>query len=266
MKTITLEELKAVGEVCPDTLIHGECLEAMQYIRSGSIDMILADLPYGVTQNKWDSIIPLDKLWAQYKRICRGTVVLTAVNKFTIILGNSNLEDFKYSWVWEKTKATGHLNAKRQPMRAHEDVLIFGNGIYNPQKVNGGKPASNSKGASKLDTYGNFGEQRTNNTDGFRFPRTVLKINNAEFEDKNTLHPTQKPIALMEYLIKTYTNEDMIVLDNCMGSGTTGVACLNTNRRFIGMELDETYFNIAKERIDKVWESTSPQVVLRDIR
>lgn len=231
-------------------LYQGNCLLWMHALPDASVDLVLCDLPYGTTQNKWDSVIPFGPLWDQYKRVCKGAIVLTAAQPFTSALVMSNVKDFKYQWVWEKPKATGHLNAKKKPMMAHEDVLVFCDGLelYNPQKIQGDKPASNSKGKSKLDTYGDFGEQRTNNTDGTRYPRTVLKINNAEFEGK-THHPTQKPVALMEYLIRTYTNPGDTVLDNCMGSGTTGVACVNTGRKFIGIEQDYKYFGIARERI-----------------
>lgn len=227
-------------------LLHGNCLDLMKDIPDGSIDMILCDLPYGTTQNKWDSVIPFDLLWQQYNRICNGVIVLTAQTPFDKILGASNIQMLKYEWIWEKEQGSGHLNAKKAPLKNHENVLVFykSQPTYNPQFLSG-KPYSivSGKGSS------NYGEQKkilTDNT-GHRYPLSVLKFN----RDKNKLHPTQKPVALMEYLIKTYTHESQTVMDNCMGSGTTGVACVNTNRNFIGMELDDNYFDIAKARINQ---------------
>lgn len=234
-------------------LLQGDCLELMKDIPDGSIDMILCDLPYGTTQNKWDSIISLDLLWNEYKRICNGAIVLTAQTPFDKILGCSNLTMLKYEWIWEKTHPTGHLNAKRMPMKAHENVLVFykKNPTYNPQKTFGHAriiaKRTTTKQKIQSTTYGKqiFDSLFYDSTE--RYPRSVLTLSSDK--QKSGLHPTQKPVALMEYLIKTYTNEGDIVLDNCMGSGTTGVACLNTNRNFIGMEKDETYFDIAKNRI-----------------
>lgn len=230
-------------------LIHGDCLEVMKSIPDGSIDLILCDLPYGTTQNKWDSIIPFGLLWAHYNRICKGAIVLTAAQPFTSALIMSNVKNFKYQWVWEKTQAVGHLNAWRQPMRKHEDICVFyrKQPTYNPQITD--KPKENIRPQTgRTKTTSNYGEH---GLDVFKcpsdksMPSSILKFSNAQ----KTEHPTQKPVALMEYLIKTYTNEGDIVLDNCMGSGTTGVACINTGRRFIGIEKDDKYFEIAKKRI-----------------
>lgn len=225
----------------------GDCLEVMKSIPDGSVDLILCDLPYGTTRNKWDSIIDLNALWYEYKRVCCWAIVLTAQTPFDKVLGASNIDMLRYEWIWEKPKATGHLNAKRAPMKAHENVLVFYDRLptYNPQKTSG-EPYKGCGGASKNDNYGGFDAVREVSADGSRYPRSVQKFKH----ETKPLHPTQKPVSLMEYLIKTYTNEDDVVMDNCMGSGTTGVACMNTGRRFIGIEMDEGYFNIAKERIE----------------
>lgn len=229
-------------------LMQGDCLERMKEIPDGSVDMVMCDLPYGTTQNKWDSVIPLDRLWAEYKRLCRdeSAIVLTAAQPFTSIVVVSNLARFKYSWIWQKESGTGLLNSKKQPLRDHEDVLVFygKQAIYNPQFTEG-KPYRCWKG-SETTNYNRSGTVVTEN-DGFRYPKTVQRFN----RDKRKEHPTQKPVALMEYLIKTYTNKGMTVLDNCMGSGTTGVACMNTGRKFIGIEQDENYFQIASKRIEE---------------
>lgn len=235
-------------------LYNGNCLEIMKEIPDNSVDMILCDLPYGTTQNKWDSVICFVDLWREYKRICKenAAVVLTAAQPFTSALVMSNIKDFKYDWVWKKPKGTGHLNAKKQPMRDKEDILVFYSKqpIYNPQ-FTVGDPYKNKAGkdhsstTSMTGSYGSYTNKREDNS-GRRYPKQVLEFGVVE---RGTVHPTQKPVELMEYLIKTYTDECHTVLDNCMGSGTTGVACKNLNRKFIGIELDETYFNIAKERI-----------------
>lgn len=224
----------------------------MKYIPDKSIDMILCDLPYGTTHNKWDCQIPLDILWDIYKRIIkdRGAIVLTAQTPFDKVLGASNLKMLKYEWIWEKTTATGHLNAKKMPMKAHENILVFYKKlpIYNPQMTFGHNPVHSY--TKHQDDGSNYGKTKTGITGGgstSRYPRSVIKF--ATDKQKSALHPTQKPIALLEYLINTYTKEDQIVLDNCMGSGSTGVACLNTNRNFIGIELDKGYYDIADNRI-----------------
>ena len=233
-------------------LRQGDCLELMKDIPDKSIDMILCDLPYGTTQNKWDSVIPLEPLWEQYKRIIKdnGVIVLTSQGIFTAKLILSNEKWFKYKWVWEKSKATNFLNAKKQPLRKHEDICVFYNKQpkYNPQMTEG-EPYD--KGIRKNQLTGSYGEFNPVHvkSEGKRYPTDVVYFKTAESEGK-VYHSTQKPVALLEYLIKTYTNEGELVLDSCMGSGSTGVACLNTNRKFIGIELDENYFNIAKERIE----------------
>lgn len=226
-------------------LMQGDCLELMASIPDGSVDMVLCDLPYGTTQNKWDSVIPFETLWAHYWRVLKknGAVVLTAAQPFTSALVMSQPKAFKYQWVWEKSQATGHLNAKHMPMRIHEDVLVFaiGKPIYSPQGL---EPYNKITRRGNNGT--NFGVSGLENFQEFtNYPRSILRFKN----DSKTKHPTQKPVALMEYLIKTYTNEGETILDNCMGSGTTGVACVNTGRNFIGIERDEKYFQIAQERI-----------------
>lgn len=236
-------------------LLLGDCLEKMKEITDGSVDMVMADLPYGTTQNKWDSVIPLEPLWREYRRVCKpsAAIVLTASQPFTSALVMSNLTAFKYDWCWRKPKGTGHLNAKKQPMRDKEDVLVFYREqcTYNPQftagtpyKDKAGKDHSAS--TSMTGSYGAYTNYREDN-DGKRYPKQVIEFGVVE---RGTQHPTQKPVALMEYLIRTYTNEGQTVLDNTMGSGTTGVACANTGRQFIGIERDEAYFAIAKKRIE----------------
>lgn len=229
------------------TLLHGDCLELMNDIPNKSIDLILCDLPYGTTQNKWDAVIPFDKLWAQYNRIIKdnGAIVLFSQMPFGANLIMSNPKMFRYEWVWEKEQGTGHLNAKKMPLKKHENILVFYKHLptYNPQMREGFKSYTCLSGKGSAN-YGKQTQVITEN-DGTRYPLDVIQFG----RDKGGLHPTQKPVALLEYLIKTYTNEGETVLDNCMGSGSTGVACKNTNREFIGMELDEKYFNIARERL-----------------
>ena len=234
-------------------LLHGDCLELMRGIPDKSIDMILCDLPYGTTQNKWDSVIPFEPLWEQYKRVLkpRGVVILFAQIPFSITLGASNLKWLKYEWIWEKDRASGHLNAKKQPMKAHENILVFYEqiGTYNPQKTTGHKPSNISgKRLKETTNYGKF-EQIISGGQTDRYPRSVYKYN-AVNSQHGIEHPTQKPVGLLEMLINTYTLEGETVLDNCMGSGSTGVACMNTNRQFIGIEKDDKYFEIAKKRIE----------------
>ena len=232
-------------------LRQGDCLELMKDIPDKSIDAIIADLPYGTTACKWDTIIPFEPLWEQYERVIKdnGVIALTASQPFTTKLINSNINLFKYESIWEKSKATGFALCNKRPMKAHENVCIFykKQPTYNPQKTEG-KPYKQKLGTQESKEF-STGTKRNDNTTGLRYPRSVVYFKTAESEKKQ-VHPTQKPVALFEYLIKTYTNEGETVLDNTMGSGTTGVACINTNRKFIGIELDEKYFKIAKDRID----------------
>ncbi|MED0876571.1 site-specific DNA-methyltransferase [Bacillus mobilis] len=232
-------------------IYNENCLEGMKRIPDKSIDMILCDLPYGTTRNKWDSIIPLDQMWKQYNRIIKdnGAIILTAQTPFDKVLGASNLKLLRYEWIWKKSNGTGHLNAKKMPLKNHENILVFYKKlpIYNPQFTEGTPYKSISKKARNSSNYGKQRDGITTINGGYRYPLSVQKFN----YDKEKLHPTQKPVALFEYLIKTYTNEGETVLDNCMGSGTTAIACMNTNRNFIGFELDEDYWRLANERIEQ---------------
>jgi len=224
-------------------LMYGDCLERMKEIPDGSVDMVLTDPPYGMTACKWDSIIPLESMWGHLKRIIKpnGAIVMTASQPFTTTLIASNLSEFKYSWVWEKSKPTGHLNAKKQPLRKHEDVVVFYRKqcTYNPQGL---KATHAVVSRTNRGNYGDCSKTTVQTKTGY--PTSIL-----QFPTVVGVHPTQKPVALMEYLIKTYTNEGETVLDFTMGSGTAAVACVNTNRKFIGIEMDEGYFNISKERV-----------------
>jgi len=236
--------------------LHNEdCLESMKDISDKSIDLILCDLPYGITaRNKWDVIIPFDKLWEQYSRIIKdnGAIVLFGSGIFSAKLMLSNEKMWRYNLIWEKTTPTGHLNAKKMPLRIHEDICVFYKSppIYNPQKTFGHErkvsKAEHKVNCVNTTNYGEHGLTTYDSTE--RYPKSVLKF--ATDKQKEALHPTQKPIALCEWLIRTYTNENETVLDNCMGSGSAVIAALNMNRRVIGVELDEIYFNIAKNRIE----------------
>lgn len=233
-------------------LMHGDCLERMKEIAGGSVDAIICDPPFGTTACKWDSVIPLDEMWEQLKRIIKpdGAILLFAQTPFDKVLGCSNLDMLKYEWIWEKTAATGHLNAKKMPMKAHENILVFYKKLptYNAQKTTGHKPVNSY--AKKQDSDGEcYGKTSAasggGNTD--RYPRSIQIFSSDK--QKSKLHPTQKPVALMEYLIKTYTNEGDTVLDFTMGSGSTGVGAVNTNRKFIGIERDDNYYGVAMQRI-----------------
>jgi site-specific DNA-methyltransferase (adenine-specific) len=232
------------------TLAHGDCLELMSDIPDGSIDMVLCDMPYGTTRNKWDTIIPLEPLWEHYKRLIKpnGAICLFSQMPFSATLVCSQPRLFRYEWIWEKTNATGFLNANKMPMKSHENILVFYKALptYNSQETIG-KAYHCRRTANHTSVYGAFNESELYNH-GTRLPRDVLRFSSDK--QKSAYHPTQKPVALLEYLINTYTNEGETVLDNCMGSGSTGVACVNTGRKFIGIEIDDNFFNIAKERID----------------
>ncbi|PIH59201.1 cytosine methyltransferase [Paenibacillus sp. LK1] len=231
----------------------------MKLIPDVSVDMILCDLPYGTTQNKWDSIIDLERLWIQYERIIKddGAIVLTAQTPFDKVLGSSNLKLLKYEWIWEKNKATGHLNAKKMPMKAHENVLVFYKNlpIYNPQglvekdkpTINKGDRGKKSEGAGGTN-YGKSDKDAIQTHTGY--PRSVQRFG----VDMKPIHPTQKPLELFEFLMLTYTNENSIILDNCMGSGTTAVAALKNNRRFIGFETESKYIELANQRIESTYD------------
>jgi len=235
-------------------LIHGDCLEEMKNIPDGSVDMVLTDPPYGTTACKWDSIIPLEPMWEQLKRVIKpnGAIVMTASQPFTTTLIASNMKMFKYCWVWEKSHPSNIANAKRMVIKWHEDIVVFGDvGLtYNPQKTQGKKNHSRGVANGKRTNVSihNPNMLQVDDFSGLTHPKSVIKINNPRIKGQ---HPTQKPVALMEYMIKTYTNEGETVLDFTMGSGTTGVACKNLNRNFIGIELDKNYFEIAKKRIEE---------------
>lgn len=234
-------------------IYNEDCIEGMNRIPDSSIDMVFCDLPYGTTNCKWDSILDLDKLWEQYRRVVKkaGAVVLTAAQPFTSVLISSNIKEFKYCWVWEKSKATGYLNAKKMPLRSHEDVCIFYRNFptYNPQMTKG-TPYFKGTALRETDVYGKQKITTVENTDGLRYPRTNIYFKTAESEGK-VVHPTQKPVALVEYFIKTYSNPGDVVLDTCMGSGSTAIACMNQRRNFIGFELDKEYYDKASLRISK---------------
>ena len=237
------------------TLINGDMFDknCLGAIENKKIDAVITDFPYGTLnkRNKWDKVIDYKAFWKEFHRICKinSPLISTAQMPFTAYLIGTNYKDFKYTLVWEKSKATGYLNAKKQPLRAHEDIVVFYQKQckYNPQ-MNFGKPYN--KGCAVRDTMA-YGKQQkavlVKNDSGLRYPRSVQYFVTAENEGK--LHPTQKPVALFEWLIKTYSNENDWILDPCFGSGTTAVACLNTNRKFIGFEKDKEYFEVAKERI-----------------
>jgi len=232
-------------------LRKGDCLEVMQDIPDKSIDLILADLPYGTTQCKWDSCLPLDKLWEQYERIItdKGAMIFTASQPFTTVLTASNINHFRYSLVWVKTKATGHLDAKKKPMKKHEDILVFckkGFPNYYPQGLIEGEFKTGRNVDMEGRVYGQYKNHKIS-TKG-NYPKSVLEIPNPS--GKGNPHPTAKPIDLMKWFIEQYSLEGDMVLDNTMGSGTTGVACVNTNRNFIGIEMDDKYFEIAEKRIN----------------
>lgn len=255
-------------------LQQGDCLDLMKTLDDKSVDLILCDLPYGTTRNKWDSIIDLELLWEQYNRVIkdRGAILLFAQTPFDKVLGVSNLKNLRYEIIWQKTAPTGFLNAKKMPMKAHENILVFYKKLstYNPQMTQGHSRKVSSKKSraksverqklkvdSKDSNYNFYGESQVDYDSTERYPLSVQVF--AKDQQKENYHPTQKPVALLEWLIKTYTNEGDLVLDNCMGSGSTGVACVNTNRNFIGMELTEQYFEIAKERIEKVVKAKDEQ-------
>ena len=234
-------------------LMMGDCLERMKEIPDSSVDMILADTPYGTTKCKWDSIIPLEPMWDQLKRIIKpnGAIVMTSSQPYTSVLVSSNLKGFKYCWQWDKKIPSGMGYARFRPMQQTEDICVFtkdgGKTIYNAQMVLRDKPIKGG-GMSKGETTANQNLKALKKTYTHKNPTTLIQFSKIR---KGSLHPTQKPVELMEYLIKTYTNESETVLDFTMGSGTTGVAAKNLNRKFIGIERDENYFNIAKERINK---------------
>lgn len=231
-------------------LWHGDCLDLMDNLPDNSIDMVCCDMPYGTTNCRWDTPLDLQRMWAQYRRIAKenAAIVLFAQTPFDKVLGCSNLPWLRYELVWEKTHPTGHLNAKKMPMKAHENILVFYNKLptYNPQKTSGHVRKTAVKRRDDTPVYGeqDFVDLPYDSTE--RYPRSVLIF--PSDKQRSALHPTQKPLALIEWLIATYTNAGDMVLDNCMGSGTTGEACKSLGRRFVGIELDETYYRTAVAR------------------
>lgn len=237
------------------TLYLGDCLELMKRIPDGSVDMILCDLPYGTTACKWDTIIPFEPMWAEYRRLCKpnAAIVLTASQPFTAALIASNIKEFRYCWVWDKRVASNSQLAKKQPLKIHEDIAVFSvkPHVYSPQGIVKSGVVRSNKNRDKGVGHIASGTKRDSFVQSHTgYPKSIL-----HFTPHNIgkVHPTQKPVALMEYLIRTYTNEGETVLDNCMGSGTTGVACRNTNRNFIGIEREPTYFDIACRRIEEAY-------------
>jgi site-specific DNA-methyltransferase (adenine-specific) len=235
------------------TLRHGDCLELMRDIPAGSVDLVLADLPYGTTRNKWDTPIDLTRFWRNVHRVTKqnAAICLFGQMPFTAKLVMSNLNEFRYEWIWCKPMAGGFLNANRMPMRSHEIISVFYKKLpqYNPQFTEGKPYIKKQTKNRENNNYGKFkGDNETLVNTGKRYPRDVITISNS---NKNSKHTTAKPVELLEYFIKTYSNPGDTILDNCMGSGSTGIACVNTGRNFIGIELDEKYFNIAKERIEE---------------
>ena len=240
-------------------LLHGDCLELMKNIPDKSIDMILCDLPYGTTACKWDVVIPFEPLWKEYKRIIkdRGCIALFGSEPFSSHLRMSNIKDYKYDWIWNKKKGGNPLLSKLQPIKITETISIFNSKIYYPIMTKRDKPKSRGKNKGTI-------SDTTNNAfimDKIyyeKYPKNIIEFSNAN--QNNKYHPTEKPINILEYLIKTYTLENETILDNCMGSGSTGVACINTNRNFIGIEKDDKYFEIAKNRIYKAQQDVAPKV------
>jgi site-specific DNA-methyltransferase (adenine-specific) len=242
-------------------LFHDDCFNILSNIENESVDLILCDLPYGTTKNKWDSTVPLDKLWAEYERIItyNGAIVLFAQTPFDKVLGASKIDLLKYEYIWNKKRPTGHLNSKFAPMKQHENILVFSKASacfvkdkskamrFNPQ-YSKGKPYTIFRADNSSSCYDLKHQKKNIETvnDGFRYPTSIL-----EFAPETGLHPTQKPLSLLEYLVSTYSNENDIVLDNCMGSNTTGLACQRLNRQFIGIEKEKSYYDISVKRLSE---------------
>lgn len=257
MNKVHISEGKSMEEFV-NQIFNEDCIEGMSRMPDNSVDMILCDLPYGTTQCKWDAIIPLEPMWDAFKRIIkpRGAIVLTSAQPFTTSLIASNIKNFKYSWVWEKSKATGYLNAKKRPMVAHEDVLVFcyGTPPYYPQMTQG-EPYEKGTAHRPTDTYGSQKSTTVRSETGLRYPRSVQYFKTAEAERSEFAHlgipqhPTQKPVPLFEYLINTYSKPGDLVFDACMGSGSTAIAAMRTQRNFTGFEQSDEYFTGTMLRI-----------------
>ena len=245
-----------IARVSHSTLVNADCFDVFPLIADKSVDAIIADLPYGTTQNKWDSVLPLNIIWEQYKRIIKdnGAIILFAQTPFDKVLGASNLPMLKYEWIWRKSRPTGHLNANKMPMKAHENILVFYKKppTFNKQmtigKPNHVKDGSIRKSKATNNNYGHF-ENVVQKATELKNPVTVIEFSQ---QDPNKIeHPTQKPLKLMEYLVKTYTNEGDMVLDNTMGSGTTNLACIKLNRKSIGIEKEKQYYDVAVRRLSE---------------
>ena len=237
-----------------DTILYGDCLDIMPTIPDVSVDMVLADLPYGVTANEWDKVIPLDRLWHEYRRVTKpnAAIVLTATQPFAAQLVASNPKMFRYDLVWRKNKSTGFLNANRMPLRQHESILVFYQKlpVYNPQKSQGHAPVhSFTKHTGDGSNYGQTKRGISGGGQTNRHPTSVIDIPVVNNDSTEKIHPNQKPGELFEYLIRTFSDEGEVVLDNCIGSGTTAIACLNTDRHFIGIEQDAEFCRLAQQRI-----------------
>ena len=235
-------------------MLLGDCLEEMNSIDDGSVDLLLTDLPYSLTACKWDSVIDPVELWEHYYRVCKinAAMVFTASQPFTTTLASSNIKDFRYELIWEKPQGTNPMNAKVMPLKSHENILVFyrKRPTYNPQMTQGTPYGGFSSDTAKIgEVYGSAKSKHRDNPEGTRYPKTVLRF----AQERGGLHPTQKPVPLFEYLVRTYTNLGETVLDNCMGSGTTGVAAYNTGRNFIGIEKDPIYYETAKTRIEALY-------------
>ena len=232
-----------------NTITCGDCLEVMQAIPNNSVNMVLCDLPYGITAPKWDSVLPIPTLWNEYKRILKknSVMVFTSVQPFTTMLISSNLNEFKYCWYWIKNQGTNFFHAKRMPIRKVEDIVVFGGNRYYPQITSGHIPTNSAKGCSNGKAYHGTNKRNYQGGKTTRFPVNILEIDCVD--NYSRVHSSEKPVALFEYLIRTYTNECDTVLDNCIGSGTTAIACINTGRNYVGIEKEEKYCRIAEERI-----------------
>lgn len=241
-------------------LYNGDCIDIMKTISDNSVDMVLCDLPYGCTAQEWDEIIDFGILWKEYERVRKEDcpIVLFSSQPFTTKLISSNIDNFKYCWYWSKNQTTNFFHAKRMPLRKIEEICVFYKHNYNPQKTDGHVPTQSAKGCSNGKIYFGGNKRDYEGGDTTRYPNNLLEFNCVNNYHK--VHPNEKPVELLEYFIKTYTKEGDVVLDNTMGSGSTGVACVNTNRNFIGIELDEKYYKIAEERINKAVEENSSKL------
>jgi DNA modification methylase len=233
-------------------IVHGDCRDVLPTLGASSIDCVISDPPYGMTQNKWDAVIPTEMMWRELTRVCRGPIVMTAIQPFSSLLIASRLDLFRHEWIWEKNKGSGHLNCSRAPLRCHESILVFGpaQATYNPQKTNGHKPGNYAQRKTFTSNYGAQRESEPYGGQTDRYPRSVQRFDVVNNDSPDRIHPTQKPLPLIEYLVATYSNPGDTVLDFCAGSGTTGVACRRLGRDAILIEIDEAYCSASRRRID----------------